>query len=778
MAAVVAATQEPTGVLGGDALKTKTNNKVTFSDSDKKTPADKKPSAEATEVSTEQLEGLFEMFAGTAPEITCIQAAIESSKHGCETEPAADAANILCMVGQEWAHSEGLYLKLQCEKHQVTNHKLLYEITGGMIGREHARALDDHVKSGHVLPLPEGCKCEGCIKGSMRDKIAFKQTRAPDSKLETMSVDTLHIGGPDCAGNQWNLTMLMNNSALGMCQGTARQDSATAAKVIAKTINYIEAKTDPGNKTGYKIECCHKDPGSQFKGAVTEMLAEKKIVNSTGETDRHTDNAKVENRNQRLQNIASAMQVTAMGENVDMYSEAVGCETVKWANHCINHSEITPLQKEEKKTAYQDQFRCNDTLDTAYGIEIQPWGALCYVYVLKKNRESRLSPKAVRCIWNGVNLDNKHSISAIPISREEGKWVLHKPIHSHRVVTLPTVFPLAMEVNQELPQPPGVELSEPTDNTDDDEQDSDDECDEEGYEVEKVVEHNNLGDGGMEYRMRFKGYTAKDDYWIHESNCKECQEVVNSYWMGKALAIAGGVGPETSESLFLPVGLRNSRIEPVCSLSGHTPGEEKFRNKVSTEANQTLSDPTGPSDQTKFAPDLAMYAPNPDTELKELPLQLGTNKRMAGGCSEEKLMGTTPKDTNQVAVMSVHEVDQRSHLWLEKTEDNTVQGGMTATELMQEWRQMEPKQCEVMMITEDSSGSKQMYHKHAAMFLGAEMAQEVGGVEMALKDVMLPENKEDFRVATDKEIAQMTKRRFVRPGDEAAKLRGPVEQKA
>ena len=43
----------------------------------------------------------------------------------------------------------------------------------------------------------------------------------------------------------------------------------------------------------------------------------------------------------------------------------------------------------------------------------------------------------------------------------------------------------------------------------------------EGDEVEKVVEHNNLGDEGIEYRMRFKGYTAKDDFWFHESNCKE-----------------------------------------------------------------------------------------------------------------------------------------------------------------------------------------------------------------------------------------------------------------
>ena len=43
---------------------------------------------------------------------------------------------------------------------------------------------------------------------------------------------------------------------------------------------------------------------------------------------------------------------------------------------------------------------------------------------------------------------------------------------------------------------------------------------------------------------------------------------------------------------------------------------------------------------------------------------------------------------------------------------------------------------------------------------------------------MLPANKEDFRAATDREIEQMTKRRFVRPGDEAAKLPQykPVEQ--
>ena len=75
-----------------------------------------------------------------------------------------------------------------------------------------------------------------------------------------------------------------------------------------------------------------------------------------------------------------------------------------------------------------------------------------------------------------------------------------------------------------------------------------------------------------------------------------------------------------------------------------------------------------------------------------------------------------PDDVNRVAVMSVQGVDQCSHLWLEQTDANTVQGGMDpALEMMQDWRQLVPKQCEVMMITEESSGTKQMYQKHAAM---------------------------------------------------------------
>ena len=81
----------------------------------------------------------------------------------------------------------------------------------------------------------------------------------------------------------------------------------------------------------------------------------------------------------------------------------MGTQLVEWANELVNHTSITKDQKEKGITAYQEQFNTKDTLYEAYGINIATWGELCYVYVLKKNRAGKLSPRAVRCIWNGAN---------------------------------------------------------------------------------------------------------------------------------------------------------------------------------------------------------------------------------------------------------------------------------------------------------------------------------------------------------------------------------------
>ena len=202
--------------------------------------------------------------------------------------------------------------------------------------------------------------------------------------------------------------------------------SITTAKKWRQQKNRIEAQTDPGNKTGWKIECCAMDPGPEFKGAMDDEMAQAKLVVRRGETDRHTDQALVENLNQRVQYGAAAMAQTAMGDNVELYAPMVGALAVEWATELVNFTAVTKEQKEQKVTAHQQQFNCEETLYNAFGIEIAPYLTLCYCFILKKNRDNKLSPKAVRCLWAGVNRENVHSTKCIPITKDNGLWKLGK----------------------------------------------------------------------------------------------------------------------------------------------------------------------------------------------------------------------------------------------------------------------------------------------------------------------------------------------------------------
>ena len=199
--------------------------------------------------------------------------------------------------------------------------------------------------------------------------------------------------------------------------------------------------------------------------------------------------------------------------------------------------------------------------------------------------------------------------------------------------------------------------------------------------------------------------------------------------MEKALAITGVITTEARSKFFLPVGTRKStalkpsdwsstsdsdnepaqgktrseeqqsRIklangatgddidsksgatEPVCLLAS---GEENEENKTEPvcsetsvqlekcpktlpEATQTLSAPASPWNTTQFGTNL-------DTEPKELPLRCGLNAQQMAMGEGQMMMG--PDDTNRVAVMAVQGVDQCSHLWLEQTDANSVQGGL------------------------------------------------------------------------------------------------------
>jgi hypothetical protein len=589
------------------------------------------------------------------------------------------------------------------------------------------KMLNDHIRSGHIQALPPGVSCESCIKGTMRDKPAYNvsKTSSQEDKLETMNADILDMLTNDCNGDRYNVTTVIQKSGLGMSFGQARKDAITTGKTLAKAIDYIQAKTDPGDKTGYKIQQIAHDPGMEFKGACQDEMARRKIVRREGEVDRHADNALVENRNQRLQNTATAMAITAMGDNVAVYSEEAGCQAIRWANHCINHAPITKEQRASGKTAYQEQYNCEDTIDNAYGIKVHTWGELTYMYIIKSHRKCKLGGKAVRCIWNGANLDNVNSHSAIPIVRQGDKWKLKKPIHSAKVVTISGVFPLAMEISAELPTPPGMETGDNTDsdNSDNDsssdnDSDDDDEDDEESYEIEKVVQHHETS-AGFEYKLRFKGYSAEHDQWTHASNCTNCQDAIARYWQNQCMAISAATQDKAS-----------------------TDQEDKGVKEIKK----------------------VRWADQDDKGVKEFKKisSLSNNCMLAG----------------EVQVKSEHSVNQHSKMWLESSTGSRGDTGTDKPTNLETALPTAPPEFQAMMVTEAECGPGMDYHKNIVMHCGEEMAMEVGGVELKLDEVLAPENREAFQKAHDKEITQMTSRRFVRPGDEATKhkMYKPVEQ--
>ena len=878
------------------------------------------------------------------------------------------------------------------------------------------KMYEKHCREGHVHPMPSEkghVRCEACIKASIRDKKASANISTHEDKLVTLNLDTVVFGTPNCNGDRYLINGVVKGTGFGICKGQPNKDSSNTSKTVADMISFIESRTDPGNKTGYKIQRVHTDPGSEYRAAFKEEMERRKILFTIGEVDRHTDNAVIENRNQRVVNVSTAMFLKAVGENFELYSPMVGCEVAKWANHCINHTFITPMQKEQRQTAYQEQFNDRDaTLFSTSGIQVEEWGTLCYLYIIKKKRTHKMSTKAVRCIWNGVNTENTHSTSAIPITRHEGTWRLGKPIHSHRVITMQGVFPLSMHIDTELPTP--MQDADPTAEPDSDSEEE--ELETPSYTVDKIVAHNEVEEGEFEYKVRFEGYTAKDDLWYHQSMCDSFKTSVEEYWQRRSMSITAIVAAAATSVISVELDvmeeMRNTDVMPhehsVVKLNSDdddrifkstmwleaTTGNSVQRGIVSNQKESkprifvSLFDGTACGAQSipRFAlssedkyvgveidPKKRMIADRGNLKSETFPgisRLLGhdvmkiTQEMIQELCKEGEivcLLGGWPcrdsswlrtrtgqdgrkptegerkgifgKETGKYFAMKevwkwIKESNKEAHYFLEnvvfddlkdqwelvcedfgkptivnskhhsythrrrawwtswrlpedvfkhlpplnpnncldegrkfdfkngmttvtaswkggddpihytsvpiiiideKMEGNqsirsheaeklhhlppgyTSVPGLTEADRLsaigdgwdlrisrEMWEhfpkvktklidscyrkcggkfKLEKPKCEVMMVNETSVGVTCQYHRNIAMFLGGEMANIVGGVEMSKKDVMQPENRADFEEAVEKELNEMRKRRFLQPGEDTKKYKNykPIE---
>ena len=403
--------------------------------------------------------------------------------------------------------------------------------------KDRAAAIHEHELHGHAIPLPAKYgSCDVCDRAFAVDKPARRGDKHSDDRSKA-NVDLLDMLHPDANDRQMCFDLAIMGTKYGKAKMLNNRSSASTAKAWTTTKAFIESHTDPGGKSGYKITACRHDPGSEFNGAFKSTLAKDNVIDDKGEVDRHSDGGCVEARNKRIQRVATAIAIQCCGENIDLYNHCIAGEAIEWASEIVNHTMITQQQKNQGMTAHQDQFNNSEILTNAYGIEVVPFGTLCYIYVKKQDREGKVAERAIRAIWAGANEEHAHSIKAMPIKLKNGVWEIMPTVHNAKVKIIHGKFPLKNigDVSEDLEK----QVMEPEMN----DFVVQDELDEGEYEIDQVLDHNQLGPREYEYEVSWKGYGPEDNWWKHQDDLSGAQGAIAEYWRTKVIGEVGIVEP-------------------------------------------------------------------------------------------------------------------------------------------------------------------------------------------------------------------------------------------
>jgi hypothetical protein len=167
-----------------------------------------------------------------------------------------------------------------------------------------------------------------------------------------------------------------------------------------KTKAWIEATADPGGKNGYKIGRHKSDPGSEMKGAMTHAMAISQVQNHKGGMDVHTDQSFVERAHQQVQQMQASMfhQDILNQPDDEALAFKVWGKSGRRAKQNLNHSPMTEEQGHVGISAIE-QLSSKRGLSKEYVDSTPAFLAGGWVHVPKKNRKSKVSPRAVKAVY-------------------------------------------------------------------------------------------------------------------------------------------------------------------------------------------------------------------------------------------------------------------------------------------------------------------------------------------------------------------------------------------
>ena len=385
-------------------------------------------------------------------------------------------------------------------------------------GDKRTKDQRDHQDAGHYPREPD---CDACQRALMRDKPARRGTAPRDRDCVTVSMDGMDHTDEDNNHHRYTFGLCVHATSYPLVINTREKNAATIARVFHKMKAFLEMISDPGNRTEYRIERLITDPGTEFQGKMKEYLEESKIEHLQGQVDHHTSNSLSENMNMHLQRYATVMGIQAFGD--DETSQLVWGELIRHAAFLRQHNSITTTQKEAGITARQEQTGKFEAFDFS---QLNTFGEKAYVYVKKKSRKGKVSQRAIRCFWVGVQEGCIDPIMGahrfIPYTKKGGHIQLYPTITAITFRIFRGEFPLHEE-NLEKDDPD--ESAELMDEAETlawvKENVPEDACGGDHY-VETILDHFIHSSGDIDYYVKWQDYDDSHNLWLPAESVDEC----------------------------------------------------------------------------------------------------------------------------------------------------------------------------------------------------------------------------------------------------------------
>ena len=348
-------------------------------------------------------------------------------------------------------------------------------------------------------------------------------------------------------GNRYFTTAVLRGAQVGQVQVGARIDAISTARRWRKMKTWFEVVCDPGGNT--KIQAMQRDPGTEFKGAVTTERETDNVFDYVGVTDRHTHAGQAENRQRMLPRTATAMSLTAFHGDHDQYEGlAAGAwdEAILGANAVTNHHPITVAQHKQGISAIEELSKGRIS-SAEYLKDLVPFGTLVYGFTPKRLRKGKMSSRAFKAIFCSKDEDVLGTFRVMPFEVRDGRWKLLKTVVVGKMIVADGVFPLRANPAKEAsmqrcdeawdkvfsmdPSHAGTVMisAEELEGTDSLESLADDTISSESPEVDDVVGRIIDNAGEYAYELTWKGYDRGDSTWHYAADLEGCKKLVREF---------------------------------------------------------------------------------------------------------------------------------------------------------------------------------------------------------------------------------------------------------